>query len=62
MPNVDSCVRAAEAGLCQDRAIHAKQIAAIPNGLRVKVFRDKSEQGIDDILKKCSESTSPLAR
>lgn len=56
MPNVDSCVRAAEAGLCKDSAIHAKQIAMISNGLRVKVFRDKSEQEIDNILKKCSET------
>lgn len=56
MPNVDSCVRAAEAGLCKDSAIHAGHIASISNGLRVKVFRDKSEQEIDSILKRCSDT------
>ena len=56
MPNVDSCVREAEAGLCKDCRKHAVRIAAISDNLRVRVFRSKSEQEIEDILKRCSET------
>ena len=56
MPNVDSCVREAEAGLCEERQTHASRIAAISNSLRVMVFRFKSAQEIDNILQRCSET------
>ena len=56
MPNVDSCVREAEAGLCKNRQKHAMRIAAMPDTLRVRVFRAKSKTEIDDILKRCSET------
>ena len=56
MPNVDSCVREAEAGLCGNRMEHAQRIAAISNGLRTQIFRQKSVSEINKILQQCSET------
>lgn len=56
MPDVDSCIREAETGLCSDCAEHAKRIAEIPDKQRAMVFRQKSGETIVEILQKCSNS------
>ena len=56
MPNVDSCVREAEAGLCSNHFEHALHISRLSNNLRVQIFRNKSVEEIDKILQQCSET------
>jgi len=56
MPNVDSCVREAEAGLCGDFKQHSLAITRINDNERVLIFRGKEAQDIEFILQTCSQT------
>lgn len=56
MPNVYNCVKAAEKGLCGDYDVHAKDIAAMSDDIKVKAFRAKSADYIEDILHRGSQT------
>lgn len=62
MPDVDSCVRMVERCLCGNSSLFSTNISKIDNKLRVKVFRNKTINDIENILINCSNTIKTLIK
>ena len=56
MPNVDTCIRYAEIGLCKDTTEYSNLIYNLNEKNKVNIFKNKAQKEIEEILLNCSKT------